>query len=216
MKNYLLYTLLILTQKHLRQPTLDTISFEAGQHGITIDTQANNLWQIGKPDKSQFNSAHSIPNAIVTDTIQPYPPNNNSSFIFPVVFDAVNMLSFWHKMDTDSGHAGGFIEYSISGSPWKNIVGGTIPSENCMYESYPINFYDSTQIITGDIPAFTGHSGWVYSEYQWNCYCVTHPRMLWPDTVLFRFNFRSDSLSTTKDGWMIDDISFQTDICSGN
>jgi len=75
----LVIALLIFIQKSFAQTIyLDTISFEAGQHLITIDTQANNIWQVGKPAKSQFNSAYSIPNAIVTDTLHPYPSNITS------------------------------------------------------------------------------------------------------------------------------------------
>ena len=80
--------------------------------------------------------------------------------------------------------------------------------------TYSFNFYDSTQKITGNIPGFTGTSGWIYSEYHWDWLCVKPPRSSFLDTVWLRFNFISDSLNTTKDGWMIDDIRFQADFCS--
>ena len=39
----------------------------------------NNIWQIGKPQKSVFNAAHSAPNALLTDTVNHYPVNDTSS-----------------------------------------------------------------------------------------------------------------------------------------
>ena len=42
----------------------------------------NNIWQIGKPNKSVVNVAYSIPNCLASDTTNPYPPNNNSSLYF--------------------------------------------------------------------------------------------------------------------------------------
>jgi hypothetical protein len=48
---------------------------------IRIDTSlSGNLWQIGQPAKNVFISAHSVPNAIVTDLHNPYPVNNTSVF----------------------------------------------------------------------------------------------------------------------------------------
>ena len=52
-----------------------------------IDTvnYPNNVWQIGKPQKTVFDSAYSYPNAIVTDTLNPYPVNDTSVFMIKVV-----------------------------------------------------------------------------------------------------------------------------------
>ena len=50
---------------------------------IEIDTTSNpnNIWQIGCPNKTEFDSANSFPNCIVTDTANPYPINDTSIFI---------------------------------------------------------------------------------------------------------------------------------------
>ena len=176
MKKYLTCILLILSGKTFTQIVyLDTISFEAGVHGIIIEPQPNNLWQVGSPSKTFFNAAHSIPNAIVTDTLNPYPSQNISSFTFYVLPAGPNTLSFWHKYDTDSGHAGGFIEDSVPGYPWTNIVVDTVLTHQFNFYTYSINFYDSTQQITGNIPAFTGTSDWIYSEYHFDLLCVEPP-----------------------------------------
>ena len=52
---------------------------------ILIDTTIdNNIWQIGKPSKSLFSSALSSPNAIITDTSNTYPINNESYFYLKI------------------------------------------------------------------------------------------------------------------------------------
>ncbi len=56
------------------------------QHGLqhlTIDTisNPNNIWQIGSLHKTVFTNAYSVPNALVTDTINTYPINDTSTFI---------------------------------------------------------------------------------------------------------------------------------------
>ena len=58
------------------------INFDSGDslwnHAIIIDTVnfRQNIWQVGKPNKSVFTSAMSAPNVIVTDTLNPYPPSD--------------------------------------------------------------------------------------------------------------------------------------------
>jgi hypothetical protein len=49
----------------------------------TINYKRNN-WQIGKPNKAKFTSALSIPNAIVTDTTNPYTANDTSVFVLKI------------------------------------------------------------------------------------------------------------------------------------
>ena len=49
---------------------------------IGIGTNTNNIWQVGKPQKTLFSSASTTPNVIITDTINYYPNNNVSTFTF--------------------------------------------------------------------------------------------------------------------------------------
>src|ERR1041385_3814523 len=122
----------------------------------SIDTTlAGNLWQVGPPQKIIFDSAYSAPNVMVTDTINPYPVNNRSSFSIKVtnamVFNFWNFIflivDFTHKYDTDSLHDGCFIELSLDGVQWQNII-------NFPFLQSTINSYSLTDTITGGIPAF--------------------------------------------------------------
>jgi len=87
MKNILLtFTIsLAVASNILAQQSYENINFDNTNNikSVFIDSVnfRHNVWQIGKPQKSIFKSAYSIPNAIVTDTINPYPINDTSSFI---------------------------------------------------------------------------------------------------------------------------------------
>ena len=103
------------------------ITFEEPSPYIHINPSAQNIWQIGAPQKIFFNSAYSVPNTIVTDTINFYPVNNQSSFDLYV--GAFNMGGMWgwnypldifidfrHKYDTDTLIDGGYI--TVSWDKW--------------------------------------------------------------------------------------------------
>ncbi|GAH19218.1 unnamed protein product, partial [marine sediment metagenome] len=99
-------------------------------HRLTIDsiTNPNNIWQIGKPQKPIFYSAHSSPNVIATDTVNPYPPNDTSAFIVSnnaamggFQFPHTALLAVYYKVNSDSLKDYGLIEFSPdNGSTWIN------------------------------------------------------------------------------------------------
>jgi hypothetical protein len=175
-----------------------------------IDTSnVNNIWQIGEPHKQYFDSAFSVPNAIVTDLNNSYPPNNHSSFQFlfkkPVWYlNWFQMhLEFIHKFDTDSLYDGGYVEISYNGGQtWVNIIDDNCPD---LIETAP--FYSSNDTIVGGIPAFTGRSDdWQTASinFLWN-----YENSFTVDSCIIRFNFISDSIDNSKEGWIIDGIGFQ-------
>lgn len=185
---------------------IDSCFFEGICPIVKIDTAIpNNLWQIGKPQKPFFSSSYSPSNAIVTDTINSYPINNDSYFdIVHTGYGNGNLiLSFKHKYDTDTLTDGGYIEVSYdAGQTWQNII---YDSTVMFYST--LNFYDSDDTLTGGKAGFSGKNGdWVYSSIQliW-CLPVLKSSSC-GDSVIFRFHFISDSVETNRDGWMIDDV----------
>ena len=93
---------------------------------IDIVPDSSNVWQIGTPQKSVFDSAATLPNAIVTDTINFYPSHDTSSFIAKVYLNGNNWgifaLQWKQKLDMDTSFDGGIIEYSIdTGNTWINV-----------------------------------------------------------------------------------------------
>jgi hypothetical protein len=184
----------------------DTITFEKKGRLVRIDnSQPNNIWQIGKPQKIFFDSAYSKPKAIVTDTINPYPINNLSSFQLVMKQQwfgsgGVPYLQFRHKFDTDSLRDGGYIETSYDGgATWINAANNS--------DIYGMGIHDT---ILGGIHAFTGKSsnGWYDSQIGWFGWCwgLGQPPAIIPDSIIVRFTFKSDNIQTNKEGWMIDNI----------
>lgn len=156
-------------------------------------TQISNLWQIGTPSKTNFNSAYSLPLALLTDTLSIYSNGNISSFEFVVWTDDATLISFWHRFNTDSLADGGIIEVSTDGgSTWTNIIDAP--------QFTLTNFYSSSNTISSNTnkPGFTGNSGWIKSTIQG--YALNFVR--------FRFTFTSDDINSNKDGWMIDSFDF--------
>jgi len=169
---------------------------------LWIDTisDTNNIWQIGVPQKTIFNSAYSLSNAIITDTINPYPVNDTSSFIYVNIAECmgspcsgVNLISGQYKVNSDSLNDFGTIWFSPdNGQLWIDLLNDTV------YQQYI--FWNN------DKPVFTGTSTvWNYFEVH-----VTNLGLIFNiepgDTVLYRFTFISDSIQTNHEGLMFDDI----------
>ncbi len=194
----------------------DTFRLEQGLPAFFhIDTtQTHNLWQVGTPSKVFMDSAYSPTKAILTDTANPFPPDNISSFIIHLNFNDTlpaiiggmgrGSIMFWHKYDFDSLHAGGtldirYLEWN-NWTPWVNVQLDPHPY-------FPAPVYTSDTII-GGIPGFTGRSdGWVKTGLSWIwCFGIKENLAIVPRSVELRFTAISDSLAQPTEGWMIDDI----------
>ncbi len=207
MKKILTYLLLFMgLQSAMAQgfPHDYIIDFESGIGYISIDTASNpnNVWQIGQPLKTLFDTAYSGTNAIVTDTLNPYPINDTSSFTLthvrsykPLWGGNTFYLNFWYKIDTDSAGDYGMVEMSNDGGmTWIDIL------------TQATNF--GAQWI-GPLPSLSGQqAGWQYFSLEAGT--LSYMGAI-NDTVLYRFTFISDSIQNNYEGWMIDEISIWDD-----
>ncbi|MCB0430851.1 MAG: T9SS type A sorting domain-containing protein [Flavobacteriales bacterium] len=170
---------------------------------IVMDTSASNIWQIGPPQKTIFNKPSTVPNAIMTDTIHPYPTNNHSSFMYtlpPTTFlgNSVLALQWMQKLDMDQGFDGGILEFSVdSGITWQNAFDNP----------YVYNFYgfqkENKDTLPGGEYVFSGtdttwRNIWLCFETSW----MTQQT----DSLKVRFTFTSDSIEQNREGWMIDNL----------
>jgi len=137
----------------------------------------NRLWQIGSSDKIILNYSGIT---IMTDTIDYYPPNTNSSFQLKI--PAGNMgfsyLSCVYKTDTDTLTDYGLIQLSIdNGNTWLNIDSllGLTPPVLTGRTMAGISYYFQYSIISGFSPNIC-------------------------DTIRYKFSFISDSIDTNKEG----------------
>jgi hypothetical protein len=177
----------------------DTIDYNSVV--VRLDTSAFNVWQIGKPQKSIFDSAFTAPNVLITDTINYYPINTNSSFEIwnPQLnnFWGILALRWMQKLDLDTNHDGAIIEYSVdSGSTWTNVFNNPY-----VYNFYGFDLANADTLVSGEY-AFSGRdTSW---KDIWLCFDYSFLSTF--DSVAFRFTLRSDSVDNQKEGWMIDNM----------
>lgn len=171
---------------------------------IQIDTtDSTNVWQVGPPQKMVFDTAFSPPNVLVTDTINTYPINANSSVEFEVVpwiSWGIFAMQWTQKIDMDDAQDGGLIEYSLdNGTTWESVFDNPY-----VYNFYGYDTSNVDTIHTGQT-GFTGTDStwrnvWLCFDFSWMTTQV--------DTLDIRFTFVSDSVDNMRDGWMIDNLFF--------
>ncbi|MCX6272113.1 MAG: T9SS type A sorting domain-containing protein [Bacteroidetes bacterium] len=198
----------------------DTINFETNTLPYQIVPNMENAWEIGVPQKTDFNSAFSPPNALVTSLQNPYPPVNISGFEFhmPTAYyidpDFPYMstfLSFRHKFDTDTLQDWCRVEISYDyGNNW-HMMNDTLIIDSVTNFPYICQWYTPLSSIFGNESRVSGKSnGWVQSVYIWQWMVVVKstatliPNLA--DSLFIRFLFTSDAIQNNKEGWMIDDI----------
>ena len=190
----------------------DTTTFEMPTSRIKIDTNAGNIWQIGKPQKNLFSNAHSGNKAILTDTVNPYPINNSSVFTFycPPIQSCLDCISFWQKYDTDTLKDKGIIEASYDGGSSWWVVKDT---SNFNYSFTWNSDYQHSNNVSGN------SNGWINSEFCWIWVFIvktTDTIISPPDSLMLRFTFTSDSINDNREGWIVDDITWiDYGVCSG-
>jgi len=215
MKLNLLSTFLVFSSLVSAQ-NIDSLTFEMNAGRAVIDTANHaNVWQVGQPSKTIFNSAYSPTKAIVTDTLNAYPINTNSSF--KVGFDLYGIhpvIGFRYKLDAETGKDGGYVEASFdNGQSWILLTATTDSFLiQAPFRLTTTGFYSKTDTLDGGQAAFSGLSpAWKYATVDFACFAVKMPYNFW-----LRFTFVSDSAQTNQEGWMIDNIIIDnTGDCSG-
>ncbi|NOX46239.1 MAG: T9SS type A sorting domain-containing protein [Chlorobi bacterium] len=168
---------------------------------VVIDTAASNVWQIGPPQKIIFDTAATQPNAILTDTVDNYPVNNNSSFSFgidPQLFGwGILALQWNQKLDLESGHDGGYVEFTTDGGDtWESAFNNPY-----VYNFYGFDLENQDTLMNGDV-AFSG----VDSTWKDIWLCLDLSWLSYGDSLIFRYTLKSDSIENNREGWMMDNF----------
>jgi hypothetical protein len=165
-------------------------------------THHHNLWQIGKPQKTIFHSAATIPNALITDTINNCIPNDTSIFIFATTIYqyGITALRWQQKLDVIKHHDICSLEFSTDQqASWQNAF--TSPISHNFY-GFNINNIDTS--LNGQIGLSGTDSTW---RDIW--FCIYNFGNF--DTIFYRYSMITDSSTTPREGWMIDNLfSHQT------
>ncbi len=190
----LLFHLLGDVQAQFWDTNFDNSFPEAGLNIQFVPDNENNIWQIGAPQKSNFSSAYSYANAMVTDTINTYPINNESYFIIPYVLEESSgivccnqplHITFFFQTDCDSLYDHGIFDFS--------------------YDNGQFWIDPSIVLYSGNVPVLSGDSGgWQYADFLLDILQLTQFDV--GDTILLRFGFISDEIETERDGLIYDDI----------
>lgn len=191
----------------------DTIDFESPVYYLSIDSSSGNVWQVCMPNKTFFDSAFSPDSAIVTNCSDYYPDTNYSYFELYISnanhgwYPYSTFFEIKHKYDTDPGLDGGYITVSYDlGKTWMNIIHDTVYFGD-IYPAFgdPHLYTEEDTLFNGEF-GFSGNSkDWVTTEFSWYVWPVVNSKSV-GDTMIVRFNFISDSISSDHEGWMIDDI----------
>lgn len=167
---------------------------------IDIDSSSSTIWQIGVPQKSNFNSAATLPNALLTDTVNYIPTNDTASFqyhLHPGFTWGVWAIQWKQKIDLDYGKDGGLIEFSVDGgNTWESAFDNPY-----VYSFFGFDENNVGTLATGE-KVFTGvDNAW---RDIWLCY-----DMSWAngnDALMMRHTIICDSIDNNNEGWMIDNL----------
>lgn len=202
--------------------TLVTIDFSNGADSIVQYYHLSGTqWQRGAPQKTVLDSAYNAPNAIITDTINPYLPGTYTYFEVPFIpsgygnfgnndFVCPLMICFHHKTDWDPNSAGGWLSIRDNDdyiSPLVSSGDMNINGNTYFYWMADVQDNATTPIDTlfNDTLGFTS----LTTDWRQTCinlfYLTLGSRSF--DTLYYRFSFQSDStLNASHGGWLIDDI----------
>jgi len=172
---------------------------------VQIDTGANQVWKIGKPQKLIFDSSYSRPNALLTDTSNRIQGFNRSSFRFRAFFDNPFLLQYFvviwqQKTDLDFKKAGGVLETSFDdGASWMNVKLDTV------YRPVVAGGALFDTLTSGEIGITGTDSLWRGMMLCWRNSMVS-PVFPPSDHMDLRFTYSADSNAAPKEGWMIDNL----------
>lgn len=190
----------------------DSCDFSSNCSITTVDTAASNSWTLSNftGTKVLLANGYNDSYALVTDTARYYKSNSSSSFtVYKNTGEESNytdgnfLLSFYHKLNSDSAKDGGFIEVSFDDrQTWENVIYDSVNIE-CSQSTFGLNMYTGTQLLANGQPGFSGDiNEWTLVEVPFTMYILTKK----PRAVHIRFTFVSDSIPDTKEGWAIDNI----------
>ncbi|HKK64046.1 MAG TPA: T9SS type A sorting domain-containing protein [Bacteroidales bacterium] len=196
----------------------------------------DSVWAAGIPEKNVWDSTilrdYSKPRALLTDTANPYPPNNHSVMEINVEKPAWTAmynycwsrfeLIFDYVCDTDTLKDGMYIEISFDGGQSFVNAMDTAAILNANNGPDDIeNFVASQMSMIGDsVLGYTGNikNNW-YEPGGNHPYLKSFELILWWDDIhgydvtntIVRIHFVSDSIDNPRQGIMIDDLGVKVE-----
>jgi hypothetical protein len=172
----------------------------------SIDSASAKTWKIGKPNKEKFNSAFSNPNALLTDTSVNYDTSLNASVTFKIYnlpwgwgnFIAIRWLQ---KLDLEENKDFAFIYWSRGDSNvWHNAF------DYDPFFNYNFYGFNTSNVAIDSSNLEKGLTG---TDTTWRdiWFCIFDSGSF-DTSINLKFVFKSDSLKTNHEGWMIDNFQY--------
>lgn len=209
-------TILLLATSTILRAQLpgDTLvmDFDEGATLVLDSVYPAGCWQVGVPAKNLFTSALSLPRALVTDTVEPYPENTTCYAEFTLITDESlgyygRWIEFDHWLDIEpTTHAWIELESTWSGEWYRFGLSGDDGwlSGNALWTPQGYEFDPSA-------------AGWQHVIIDSPCIGVMDGgNDRWYEPVMrLRFVFVASENPQGRDGWMIDDLRATATICAG-
>lgn len=208
MKKTLLIILLCTISFHIRAQFWGTQYFDGydtipGQAIFVIpqNPAGSSLWQVGQPSKVLFNSANTTPNALMTDTLNNYPPDTSDFVTFSIPDQipwGILAVQWLQKIDFDPrDQDGGIVEYSVDSVNWINVV-----NDPYVYNYYGFDPLNQDTVVGGELGFVGQDTTW---KNVWLCFDNSWIASV-TDTLHIRFRFKSSAADNPNEGWMIDNL----------
>jgi hypothetical protein len=218
-----------LSKAQIMQDTLLVINFDDGSDSIiSYHNISGTPWVVGNPQKALLDSAFSVPNGIITDSILPYLPGTYSYFEIPFmvndygnfdgnIFVCPLQICFQHRSDWDSISAGGWLSIRDNDQYFNNFNypwGPTFSGNTYFYWTFELlDVIGATASTTNYDTLYNDTMGFRISNDAWRNTCLN---MYYiglgfgsraNDTLFYRFSFQSDTVANVSHGgWLIDEI----------
>ncbi|MCC6937523.1 MAG: T9SS type A sorting domain-containing protein [Flavobacteriales bacterium] len=214
MRAFVTHTLLAVAQLTFAQFPGDTLNLNFDEDATLVldSVYPAGCWQVGTPMKSVFTSALSLPHALVTDTLLPYPVNSTCYAQFTLIADEPSgyfgrWIEFDQQLDiTLTTHAWIEAQDPWSGN-WHRF--GTTWEDGWLY---------SNALITTGMGMEFGSTpnGWDHVVIDSPCLgLMDGGNERWYDPIMrLRFVFTSLGNPQQRDGWMIDNVRATATICT--
>jgi hypothetical protein len=190
----------------------DSVNFESSSDILCFDSGA--LWQIGMPQKVILSQSWSPPNALITDTILPYPDSVNTFFYLKFKpWESFNIFISWNqKVDVGTGDSC-LVEVSSDGNQWMSLteyldyIDGLWLFEFIYYKTDLTTNTSEFAAIDENCEFTDTTTGWT-QQSLWFHYMMTvkEDSKLFTDSMFVRFRFSSVENTDAHEGWLIDNF----------
>ncbi len=186
------------------------MDFDEGATLVLDSVYPAGCWQVGAPTKPVFTAALSLPRALVTDTVNPYPQNSTCYAEYTLIAGDFAYTGRWIEFDH-------WLDIDPSTHAWVEVYHPWLSA----WDRYGVEWdewYQGDFVNTPQGPEFDGSTaGWEHVILESPCIGVMDGgNERWYDVEMhLRFVFTSTGNVDGHDGWMVDNVRATATLCTG-